>query len=135
MQEEKKFGIMLSMGISKIYIIGQFIVELVIISVLAFMISYFVANYSAKNMANNILTNVTKEITTKGEKEAKSSNISGGAELDGYNKTLTKIDIKIGAEDMIYVIILGSIVILIALFVGSYKIMRKHPKTLLTDIE
>ena len=51
------------------------------------------------------------------------------------NKTLTKIDIKIGAEDMIYVIILGSIVILIALFVGSYKIMRKHPKTLLTDIE
>ena len=95
MQEEKKFGIMLSMGISKIYIIGQFILELVIISVLAFMISYFVANYSAKNMANNILTNVTKEITTKGEKEAKSSNISGGAELDGYNKTLTKIDIKI----------------------------------------
>ena len=82
MQEEKKFGIMLSMGISKIYIIGQFILELVIISVLAFMISYFVANYSAKNMANNILTNVTKEITTKGEKEAKSSNISGGAELD-----------------------------------------------------
>lgn len=135
MQEEKKFGIMLSMGISKIYIIGQFILELVIISVLAFMISYFVANYSEKNMANNILTNVTKEITTKGEKEAKSSNISGGAELDGYNKTLTKIDIKIGAEDMIYVIILGSIVILIALFVGSYKIMRKHPKTLLTDIE
>ena len=135
MQEEKKFGIMLSMGISKIYIIGQFILELVIISVLAFMISYFVANYSEKNMANNILTNVTKEITTKGEKEAKSSNISGGAELDGYNKTLTKIDIKIGVEDMIYVIILGSIVILIALFVGSYKIMRKHPKTLLTDIE
>ena len=135
MQEEKKFGIMLYMGISKIYIIGQFLLELIIISVLAFMISYFVANYSAKNMANNILTSVTKEITTKGEKEAKSSNISGGAQLDGYNKTLTKIDIKIGAEDMIYVIILGSIVILIALFVGSYKIMRKHPKTLLTDIE
>ena len=51
------------------------------------------------------------------------------------NRTLTKLNVKINVQDVIYVGILCTIIILIALGVASYKIMKKHPKTLLTDIE
>ena len=128
-------GIMLSLGKTKIDIIGQFILELIIISVIAFTGAYFAANYTAKGVSDNILTNINSEITKKSEKEGKSSNVGGGAEVDGFNRTLTKLNVKINVQDVIYVGILCTIIILIALGVASYKIMKKHPKTLLTDIE
>ena len=131
----KEIGIMLSLGKTKVDIIGQFILELIIISVLAFTGAYFVANYTAKGVSDNILTNINSEITKKSEKEGKSSNVGGGAEVDGFNRTLTKLNVKINVQDVIYVGILCTIIILIALGVASYKIMKKHPKTLLTDIE
>lgn len=131
----KEIGIMLSLGKTKADIIGQFILELIIISVLAFTGAYFAANYTAKGVSDNILTNINSEITKKSEKEGKSSNVGGGAEFDGFNRTLTKLNVKINVQDVIYVGILCTIIILIALGVASYKIMKKHPKTLLTDIE
>ena len=131
----KEIGIMLSLGKTKVDIIGQFILELIIISVLAFTGAYFAANYTAKGVSDNILTNINSEITKKSEKEGKSSNVGGGAEVDGFNRTLTKLNVKINVQDVIYVGILCTIIILIALGVASYKIMKKHPKTLLTDIE
>ena len=131
----KEIGIMLSLGKTKVDIIGQFILELIIISVLAFTGAYFAANYTAKGVSDNILTNINSEITKKSEKEGKSSNVGGGAEVDGFNRTLTKLDVKSNVQDVIYVGILCTIIILIALGVASYKIMKKHPKTLLTDIE
>ena len=131
----KEIGIMLSLGKTKVDIIGQFILELIIISVIAFTGAYFAANYTAKGVSENILTNINSEITKKSEKEGKSSNVGGGAEVDGFNRTLTKLNVKINVQDVIYVGILCTIIILIALGVASYKIMKKHPKTLLTDIE
>lgn len=102
---------------------------------LPFTGAYFAANYTAKGVSDNILTNINSEITKKSEKEGKSSNVGGGAEFDGFNRTLTKLNVKINVQDVIYVGILCTIIILIALGVASYKIMKKHPKTLLTDIE
>ena len=131
----KEIGIMLSLGKTKIDIIGQFILELIIISVIAFTGAYFAANYTAKGVSDNILKNINSEITKKSEKEGKLSNVGGGAEFDGFNRTLTKLNVKINVQDVIYVGILCTIIILIALGVASYKIMKKHPKTLLTDIE
>ena len=119
----KEIGIMLSLGKTKVDIIGQFILELIIISVLAFTGAYFAANYTAKGVSDNILTNINSEITKKSEKEGKSSNVGGGAEVDGFNRTLTKLNVKINVQDVIYVGILCTIIILIALGVASYKIM------------
>ena len=131
----KEIGIMLAIGKTKLEIFGQFIIELIIITVIAITGAYFVANYSAKGVSDNILKNINTEITKKSEKEGKSSNIGGGAEVDGFNRTLTKLDVKINIQDVIYVGVLCTIIILLSLGVASYKIMKKHPKTLLTDIE
>ena len=78
----KEIGIMLAIGKTKLEIFGQFIIELIIITVIAITGAYFAANYSAKGVSDNILKNINTEITKKSEKEGKSSNIGGGAEVD-----------------------------------------------------
>ena len=78
----KEIGIMLAIGKTKLEIFGQFIIELIIITVIAITGAYFTANYSAKGVSDNILKNINTEITKKSEKEGKSSNIGGGAEVD-----------------------------------------------------
>ena len=56
-----------------------------------------------------------------------------GAEVDGFNKTLTSLDISISSKTLVYVVIFMTIVLLISLIISSTNILRKNPKELLID--
>lgn len=130
---KKEIAVFLSLGISKAQIFGQFVTELIFISIPAFIGSYFLANYTGKIMGNKILNKVTGDIAKQVSKQAQSSQLGGGAEVDGFNKTLTSLDINISPKSLIYVIIFMSVVLLISLFLSSYGILKKKPKELLID--
>ena len=59
---KKEIAILLSLGISKAKIFGQFVIELVFVSIPAFIGSYFLAVYTASMIGNNILSKVTGTI-------------------------------------------------------------------------
>ena len=130
----KEIGILLSLGKSKLEIIGQFAIELAIIAVIGFTSSFFFANQTGGQIAGGIVKNVTSSINKKLDKEAGTSKLAGGAEAEGFNKTITSLDISINPSDLIFVIISGNIVILAALIIGSSNLLKKHPKELLSDI-
>ena len=125
---KKEIGIMLALGITKAKIMGQFIMELMIIGSFAFAGSFFLASYTGKTIANKVLAK-------KMASDASSANLGAGVEVDGFNKTLTSLNININSLDMVYVVIFGVGIMLIALLIASNKMLRKHPKELLTDIE
>ena len=102
---KKEIAIFLSLGISKLKIFGQFVVELVFISIPAYIGSYFLALYTGNMIGNNILNKVTGNITKQIAKQSASSGLGGGAEVDGFNKTLTSLDINILPKSIIYVIL------------------------------
>ncbi len=130
----KEIGILLSLGKSKLEIMGQFAIELAIIAVIGFAGSYFFANQVGTQIAGGIVKNVTSSINKETAKEAATSQLAGGAEAEGFNKTITSIDITIEPSDLVFVLISGSIVILAALLIGSSNLLKKHPKELLSDI-
>lgn len=132
---KKEIGIMMALGVTKTKIIAQFIIELLSIGVFSFIGSYFFANYTAKTIGSQVLNSVTSNLAKKAAQEAASANLAGGPEVDGFHKTLTSLNIDISSENMIYVVIFCIAVILIALMIASIKMLRKHPKELLTDIE
>ena len=132
---KKEIGIMLALGITKAKIMGQFIMELMIIGSFAFAGSFFLASYTGKTIANKVLNSVTSDIAKKMASDASSANLGAGVEVDGFNKTLTSLNININSLDMVYVVIFGVGIMLIALLIASNKMLRKHPKELLTDIE
>ena len=130
---KKEIAIFLSLGISKLKIFGQFVIELVFISIPAYIGSYFLAVYAGNMIGNNILNKVTGNITKQIAKQSASSGLGGGAEVDGFNKTLTSLDINILPKSIIYVILFMSLVLIISLVISSISSLKKSPKELLID--
>ena len=66
----------------KIRNFGQFLIEMVFISIPAFVGSYFLAQYTADKLGNNILNKVTGDIAKQIAKQSASSQLGGGAEAE-----------------------------------------------------
>lgn len=130
---KKEIAILLSLGFTKAKIFGQFLLELVLIAIPAFIGSYFLAAYAGKMMGSSILNKVTGDISKRIASQAASSQLGGGAEVDGFNKTLTSLDVHIQPEAMLYVAIFMCLVLLVSLALGSWAILKKKPKDLLVD--
>ena len=130
---KREIAIFLSLGISKLTIFGQFLIELLFISIPAFVGSYFLVVYTGNMLGNSILNKVTENITKQLAKQSASTQLGGGAEVDGFNKTLTSLDINISSQIMMYVILFMSLVLIISLIISSINILRKSPKDLLSD--
>lgn len=130
----KEIGILLSIGKNKWQIVGQFMLELIMIGVVGFGVSYYFASQTGGGIASGIVKNVTTGITKELNKEAATSKLAGGAEIDGFNKTITDLEIKIEPADLIFVVVSGSIVILASLIISSSSLMKKQPKELLFEI-
>ena len=129
----KEIGVLLSIGKSKFEIFGQFIIELLFVSIPAFIGAFFLADYTGKILGNKILNKVTGDIAKRIARQSASSQLGGGAEVDGFNKTLTGLDINVLPKSMLYVAIFMGIVLIISLIISSSGILKKNPKELLID--
>lgn len=130
---KKEIAVLLSLGISKLEIFGQFLIEMVFISIPAYVGSYFLARYTADKLGNNILNKVTGDIAKQIARQSASSQLGGGAEAEGFNKTLSSLDINVLPKFIIYVVIFMSLVLLVSLIISSFNILRRNPKELLID--
>ena len=129
----REIAILLAVGISKAKIFAQFLFELVFIMIPAFIGSYFLAGGIGKAVGNNILKNVTSGITKQMMKESSSIGMGGGAEVDGFNKTLTSLDVNVNGKLFVYAVIFMLVVLCVSLLIASINILRKEPKELLSD--
>ena len=131
----KEIAIYLSLGISKARILGQFIVEVIFISLPAFVLSFFLAKPIASKIADLVLENVTGSINENLANMASSQNLGYSAELESFNKSLTSIDISLDPKYILYVILAMGLVLLGSVIIASLKPLNKNPKNLLIDID
>lgn len=132
---KKEVAVLLSIGRSKLQIIGQFISEVLIISVFSFTGAYFLSKYTVNGFANGAIRHATKSITKKLGQAAAQSNLGGGAEAEGFNKTISELNVAVDPSHMIYVVLIGVVVLVLAVLFASYKIMKSRAIELLTDIK
>lgn len=130
---KKEIAVLLSIGMSKAKIFGQFVTELLLVAIPAYIGSFFLARFAGDKIGNNILQKVTGNIADKIAKQSASTGLGGGAEVDGFNKTLTSLDINISTKALMYVVIFMTIILMISLIISSTNILRKNPKDLLID--
>ncbi|MDU7166330.1 ABC transporter permease, partial [Finegoldia magna] len=116
---KKEIAVLLSIGMSKAKIFGQFVTELLLVAIPAYLGSFFLARFAGDKIGNNILQKVTGNIADKIAKQSASTGLGGGAEVDGFNKTLTSLDINISTKALMYVVIFMTIVLLISLIISS----------------
>lgn len=132
---KKEIAIFMSIGISRGKIFIQFVTELIMISIPAYIGSYFLASYTGQVLGNRILSKVTSDIARQISSQASSSQLGAGAEVDGFNKTLTSIDIHMEPQYVIYVVAFMSLVLLVSLILSSLGMLNKSPRELLNDEE
>ena len=132
---KKEIAIFMSIGISRGKIFIQFVTELIMISIPAYIGSYFLASYTGQVLGNRILFKVTSDIARQISSQASSSQLGAGAEVDGFNKTLTSIDIHMEPQYVIYVVAFMSLVLLVSLILSSLGMLNKSPRELLNDEE
>lgn len=132
---KKEVAVLLSIGRTKKEIAIQFAAELAFITIPAYIISFFAAGALGKVIGNKVLRSVTGGITDGIAKESASSGLGGGAEVDGFNKTLTSLDVIINTRAFIYVVLFMTVILAISLIISTYHILRKRPKELLIDVK
>lgn len=132
---KKEIAIYLSLGKTKMEVFSQFVYELLFISIPAFISSYFVAGYISKNIGAKLLAQVTNSVSKEIARQSGGTNLASGAEADGFNRTLSSLDVEVLSKHLLYVFAIGLVILLISLILASIKTMKKSPKELLTEIK
>jgi len=130
----KEIGVNLALGVSKAKIVGQFILELIIISIPSFIVSYFIGKAVSQSIGNQILSQSIKSVTESVANQTKGLNLGANAEVEGASKMITSLDVSVNLTDMMSVVGIGLAVIVIAICITSIRLIYKKPKELLQNI-
>lgn len=131
---KKEVAILLAIGLEKGQIFGQFVIELLMVSLPAFVGAYVLAGKFAKIMGNDILKNVTTGVTKQMAKQTGATQLGGGAEMEGFTKTLSAIDVQMTTNAVMITVVFMLAIILVSLGIISYRNLKKNPKELLTEL-
>ena len=131
---KKEIAILLALGLEKGQIFGQFVIELLMVSLPAFVGAYILAGKFAKIMGNDILKNVTTGVAKQMTKQAGATQLGGGAEMEGFTKTLSAIDVQMTTNAVMITVVFMLAIILVSLGIISYRNLKKNPKELLIEL-
>ena len=145
-----EIGVLLSLGEKRKKIIGQFIIELVIIATLAFITSIGSSLLVSQKLADTLLENqttVTEKMNTsvfgnRGNGAVMNRNMNKREDMSigkmtglGTSKTIDSIDVSVTLKDIVLLFVIGYGIILVSMIVPSIKILHSDPKDILSRRE
>lgn len=145
-----EIGVLLSLGEKRKKIVGQFIIELVIIATFAFITSIGSSLLISQKLADTLLENQTK--VTEKMNTSVSGNRGNGAVMDrnmnkredmsigkitglGTSKTIDSIDVSVTIKDILLLFVIGYGIIFVSMIIPSIKILHSDPKDILSRRE
>lgn len=136
-----EIGILMSLGEKRIKIIGQFLVEIIVVLVIALSLSSLAGNSISKVAANKLLANElktesqsqqTQEFGGKGQE----SMMKPGSNKNNFGKTkvekIEELNVRITVAEFIKMALISLFVVVIATIIPSLMIMRFNPKEILS---
>ena len=138
-ERKREMGILVSVGITKKEILMQLILESLLVAAMAFTLSFVTAGYLAEPVGNKVLSWMTPEeaepeILTEDEVlrqlRAGEYNVEPAETLP--SNTPEQLNVKIGAVEILFVFLSGIMVIMIAVWRSSDKILRRKPREILS---
>ena len=117
-------GILLSIGVSKFNIISQYIIELLLISILAFGGSYFSSKVISQNIGNTIVAQASKQAVQDVQSGFGGFSLGNDVNSSLATRTVDEIDVKVDVEELIYVYVIGTVIIILSVMASSVSIIR-----------
>ena len=127
----------LSVGIRKSAIIGQYLIEVLLIAVLAFDLSYFTSNVVAEQIGNHLL-----EQSMQTGPEDDNDVVAAAAAVDvGADNLLQKplsmengIQVSVGLDNLAQLYLIGLAIVIVAVSASSITVMRLNPREILSKM-
>ena len=116
-------GILLSIGVSKFNI-----------SILAFGGSYFSSKVISQNIGNTIVAQAGKQAVQDVQSGFGGFSLGNDVNSSLATRTVDEIDVKVEVEELIYVYVIGSGIIIISVLLSSVSIIRLKPKEILSKM-
>lgn len=140
-----EIGVLLSLGEKKSKIVGQIIIELVLIATGAFILSIGTSMCASQKLADTLIENQKEsvEVMNNSPMGGRGSNFNGGfkSENKGLNsifksdKTIDEVDVSVTLTDVGLLFIIGYSIILVSMVIPSLKIINSDPKDILSRKE
>ena len=130
-----EIGVFLSVGISKPAIIGQYLIEVLLIAVLAFGLSYFTSSAIADQIGSHLLE---QSMHTKSDED--DTVTAAAVDVDADNliqkplPTESGIQVSVGPDNLARLYLIGLIIIIVAVSASSITVMRLHPREILSKM-
>ncbi len=130
-----EIGVFLSVGIRKSAIIGQYLIEVLLIAVFTFGLSYFTSNAIAGQIGNHLL-----EQSVQVDQEDNSNSAAVAVEV-GADTLIQKplptengIQVSVGLDSLTLFFLIGFVIIIVAVSISSITVMRLKPREILSKM-
>jgi len=144
----KEIGIFLSIGIKKRKIITQFILEAILIAVIAFTLALPISQVTTQGAGDFIIEQFTSAQELQNEQGEQAS--EGGAGAGGVTtmrvgdglmgpaptieNTLDQINVAVSAHDLMWVYVIGLPLIIGSVLIASYTVVKLKPREILSKM-
>ncbi|MHC5268768.1 ABC transporter permease [Enterococcus sp. LJL98] len=127
-------GVLLSIGISKVNIISQYILELFLIAVPSFILSYFSGQLIAQNIGNQLVEQAKEQGEAMIRQGFGGMPLGSDAGSNLLTKTMDHLDVSIRLSEMLNVWFIGMLIIVVSVLIASTFIIRLKPKEILSKM-
>ena len=124
-------GILLSIGVGKFKIISQYIIELLLISVLAFGTSYFSSKMISQNIGDAMVSQASKQAVQEVQQGFGGMSLGYDANTSLATQTVDGIDVDVSLKEVLYVYAIGATIIISSVMISSSSIIRLKTKEIL----
>ena len=127
-------GVLLSVGISKLSILGQYIAEVLLIAILAFSLSYFSASAIAGQMGSVLQSG--QAVTEAQQEDGLSAGTRGEAGTDTGEPEIEtpELQVRVQLEEMGLLFLLGIGIVTVSAGISSISVMRLKPREILSKM-
>lgn len=139
-QRTHETGILLSIGVSKVKIVAQYILETLMIAVIAFGLSYFSSGAIAQGTSNLLFSQVAEtqpipEIETPDDGTEYLDITGQYIPYDTSNMVAPdSIEVHVTVEHLLWVYLLGIVLCTVAVTLASLPIVKMKPKNILSQM-
>ena len=131
-----EIGVFLSVGIRKSAIIGQYLIEVLLVAVLAFGLSYFTSNAIAGQIGNHLLEQSMQTGPADDEMVSAAAAVDVGADtlIQKPLPTDNGIQVSVGLDNLAQLYLIGLAIIIVAVSASSITVMRLKPREILSKM-
>ncbi len=135
---EYEIGVLLSMGVSKMKIVAQFFVELIIVALIGFTLSVASGSLVAKQVGKMVMDYQVDTESQYGSLDDQNNGTIYWGETNYFTEIsqddlLAEYDVQISSMIIAEIYILGIGVVFISILIPSFMIMRFNPKKILMN--